>query len=478
VTNEANADDRRSGRTRWLVLILMSLVIFANYYLYDCFSTLKMTIQTGLGVSSEDYGVIQSFYNAPNTFLLMALIGGIFLDRFGIRRTGFVFTLLCALGGLVQAYGVSPTFQKGGPGYAFMGSFLTDYSPEMKMMCLGRLLFGLGAETQIVTLNKILAKWFKGKELAFAFGLNLGLARLGSGLGMQLSPRIAESSYGWNAALWLAAVIMVSGLVLFLIYMLMDYRNEKRRHGSTRENGGLELDERFRLSDVISLLANRSFVLIALLCATFYAAVFPFISTNAADLLTHKYGFGIKTAADFTSIVPYGAAVFTVLFSVFVDRKGKRATLMVGGALLLTVCHLAFALTMLTPWLIIPLFGVAFSLVPAAMWPAVPLLVEERRLGTAFGLMTWVQNLLCWGTTIAVGKVIDVTNPGVTPEILKAGTGRYDYAWAMLVYVAIGAISVVLAFALKIADRGPRSHGLELPSKDAAALNAARAEGD
>jgi MFS family permease len=212
------------------------------------------------------------------------------------------------------------------------------------------------------------------------------------------------------------------------------------------------------------------------LCATFYSAVFPFLD-YAADLLTHKYGFDVEKAGDFTALVPYGAAVFTIIFGAFVDWKGKRATLMIGGALLLTVCHLAFALTMVTPWVIIPLFGVAFSLVPAAMWPAVPLIVEERRLGTAFGLMTWVQNLFWWGTPILVGRVLDGTNPGITPEVLKAGTGRYDYTWAMLVFVGIGAIAVALAFALKITDRGPQSHGLELPSKEAAALNAARAEG-
>ena len=180
------------GAGRWIVLGLLSLVIFANYYLYDCFSTLKGTLQTELGATSTQWGLLRNFYNFPNTFLFMALLGGVFLDRFGIRRTGFVFTLFCALGGIVTAYGVSPAFSGGGLGYDLMNSFLPAYSPELKMMMLGRLLFGLGAETQLVMLNKAMAKWFMGKELAFAFGLNLGLARIGSALGMSFSPRIAE----------------------------------------------------------------------------------------------------------------------------------------------------------------------------------------------------------------------------------------------------------------------------------------------
>ena len=204
------------GAIRWVVLVLMSLVIFANYYLYDCFSTLKATLQTDLGASSTQWGLIRNFYNVPNTFLFMALLGGIFLDRFGIRRTGFVFTLLCALGGLLTAYGVSDAFRAGGFGYDLMSSFLPTYSPELKMMMLGRLLFGLGAETQIVMLNKVLAKWFMGKELALAFGLNLGFARVGSALGMSMSPRIA-ARFGFHASLWLGAVVMVSGVILFVV---------------------------------------------------------------------------------------------------------------------------------------------------------------------------------------------------------------------------------------------------------------------
>lgn len=458
------------GMMRWAVLGLMSLIIFANYYLYDCFSTLKSTLQSETGATSTQWGLIRSFYNVPNTFLFMALLGGIFLDRFGIRRTGFVFTLLCALGGIVTAYGVSDAFRAGGFGYGLMGSFLPDYSPELKMMMLGRLLFGLGAETQIVMLNKVLAKWFMGRELALAFGLNLGIARLGSALGMSLSPRIAEGA-GFNSALWVGAVVMMSGLILFLVYMVMDRRDERRRGAD--HAGKLEASEEFHARDLLDLLKYRSYIFIVLLCASFYAAVFPF-QDYLADLLKHKFGYDEVKAGDMTSLIPYAAALFTILFGAFVDKKGKRATLMLGGAALLVVTHLCFGLTTIPPVVLVPLFGISFSLVPAAMWPAVALIVEEKRLGTAYGLMTWMQNLWWWAMSLLAGLVLDRTNPGVTPETIRDGTGVYDYTATMMTLAGLGVIAFFMAIGLKAADRRKDSHGLELPSAEAAAFNEAR----
>jgi MFS family permease len=368
---------------------------------------------------------------------------------------------------------VSDTFSSGGFGYGLMNSFLPDYSPELKMMMFGRLLFGLGAETQGVMLNKVLAKWFMGKELAFAFGLNLGIARLGSALGMSLSPRIA-SRVSFNAALWVGAVVMVSGLILFMVYMIIDKRDERQRGAS--DAGKLAADEQFRISDVLDLLKNRSFVLITVLCATFYAVVFPF-QDYLADLLKHKYAFTDIKAGDMTSLIPYAAAVCTILFGAFVDKKGKRATLMLGGAGLLVFSHLCFGLTHITPWILVPLFGVAFSLLPAAMWPAVALIVEERRLGTAFGFMYWMQNLWWWAMALIAGWVLDATNPDVTPEALRAGTGVYDYTWTMMAFVALGVVALLVAIRLKVHESGPDNHALELPSGEAAAFNQTKRRG-
>ena len=468
--NDAQVVQQGRGMMRWVVLLAMSLVVFSNYYLYDCFSTLKGVLQVDLAATSTDWALIRNFYNVPNTFLFMALIGGIFLDRFGIRKTGFIFTLMCALGGIITAYGVSDAFRGGGFGYEFMGSFLPGYSPELKMMMFGRLLFGLGAETQIVMLNKVLAKWFKGKELAFAFGLNLGIARLGSALAMSISPRIA-SQFSFNSALWVGAVVMVSGLILFLVYMVIDKQDEIQQGINTSAKASA--DEEFHISDILDLFKNRSFMLMVLLCASFYAVVFPF-QDYLADLLTHKYAFSVVAAGDMTALIPYAAAICTIIFGWFVDKRGKRATLMLGGAALLVFTHLCFGLTHISPWLLVPLFGVAYSLVPAAMWPAIALIIPERRLGTAYGFMTWMQNLWWWAMALAAGWVLDRTNPDVTTETLRAGTAVYDYTWTMMIFVALGVVALLIAVMLRIHEKGPDNHALELPSGEAAALSEAR----
>jgi nitrate/nitrite transporter NarK len=309
-----------------------------------------------------------------------------------------------------------------------------------------------------------------GKELALAFGLNLGVARLGSALAMSLSPRIA-SQISFNAALWVGAVVMVSGLILFLVYMIIDKQDETQRGAG--DAGKLAAVEKFHVSDVLNLLKNRSYILMVLLCASFYAVVFPF-QDYLADLLTHKYSFTAIKAGDLTSLIPYAAAVCTIIFGWFVDKKGKRATLMLGGSVLLVVSHLCFGLTYITPWVLVPLFGVAYSLVPAAMWPAIALIVPEKWLGTAYGFMTWMQNLWWWAMALVAGWLLDKTNPGVTPETLRAGTGVYDYTWTMMAFVALGVVAVLVAVALKIHEKGPDNHALELPSGEAAAFNKAK----
>lgn len=181
----------QSPYARWGILILVGFILSVNYYFYDAFSTLKDLLTKEFGLSNTDYGLFVSFYSIPNTFLLMAVVGGIILDRWGIRRTGFMFVFFMAFGAFLTAYGASDIYQDG-IGYGFMSSYLTNYSPELKMMLTGRFFFGLGAETSIVVVSKILVKWFKGKDLALAFGLKVGFGRLGTFAALQLSPVLAK----------------------------------------------------------------------------------------------------------------------------------------------------------------------------------------------------------------------------------------------------------------------------------------------
>jgi MFS family permease len=435
-----------SRSRRWLMLLFVSVVIGTNYYAYDALSSIKETLQAELGISSTDYGLIVAFYSFPNTFLLMAVIGGIILDRWGIRKTGFLFTLFCAIGVLLTAYGASDFFRTGdGPLYRLLGTFLTNSSPELKLMIFGRLLFGLGAETSIVVINKIIAKWFKGKELAFAFAVNLAIARLGTAAALILSPVLIEAPTGWTTAVWIAAVAMATGLLFFVIYMLYDRRAE------TESSSPVADDDKFHISDITKLLRNSSFIYITLLCLTFYSAIFPF-QAFCPDLLHNKFGLSLKLSGMLSSLIIWGTIVFTPLFGWLVDRRGRRATLMFYGSAMLLGAHLVLALTHLTPYLPMFILGIALSLVPAAMWPAVPLIVDERRLGTAYGLMTSIQNIGLFAFPILAGSITDSSNPGVTIEALQRGEAALDYTYTVLMFAGLGLLGFVFAYLLRRSD--------------------------
>jgi len=397
---------------RWLVLLLTSAVMFFNYYFYDALSPLKDLMQENLGFSSSDYGTFISAYSVPNVFLAMAVLGGIILDKIGIRITGFVFILFMAIGTTITAYGATDAYLSGGFGYDFMTSFWPSISPALKMMYLGFFLFGLGAETSIVVLSKAIVKWFKGKEIALALGLNVAIGRLGTALALNLSPSLAEVQ--WTNAIWFGAMLLWIGLLTFIIYMLMDLKIDRQ----IKETLPKDAEDEFRWSDLKFLVTNRTFIFITLLCVTFYSAVFPFVK-YAPDLLMNKFNLPRQISGNISSILMYGTILLTPIFGWIADNKGKSATLMYLGSVLLIAAHLMFAKTMITPFIPIFILGVAFALVPAAMWPAVAKIVKENKIGTAYGFMFSVQNIGLWGVPILIGVVLDSSNPDYTTELTK-----------------------------------------------------------
>jgi len=399
-----------SPLARWLVLLLTSAVMFFNYYFYDALSPLKDLMQENLGFSSSDYGAFMSAYSVPNVFLAMAVLGGIILDKIGIRITGFVFILFMAIGTTITAYGASDMYLSGGFGYGFMSSFWPSISPALKMMYFGFFLFGLGAETSIVVLSKAIVKWFKGKEIALALGLNVAIGRLGTALALNLSPSLAEVQ--WTNAIWFGAMLLWIGLLTFIIYMLMDLKIDRQ----IRETIPHDPEDEFSWSDLRFLVTNRTFIFITLLCVTFYSAVFPFVK-YAPDLLMNKFNLPRQISGNISSILMYGTIVLTPIFGWIADYKGKSATLMYLGSVLLIAAHLMFAKTMITPYIPIFILGVAFALVPAAMWPAVTKIVGENKIGTAYGFMFSVQNIGLWGVPILIGVVLDSSNPDYATEL-------------------------------------------------------------
>ncbi len=433
---------------RWGILILVGFILSVNYYFYDAFSTLKDLMSIEFGFSNTQYGLFVAFYSIPNTFLLMAVIGGVILDKLGIRRTGFIFVFFMALGAFITAYGASESYGEGGFGYGFMQSFLPDYSPELKMMLVGRFFYGLGAETSIVVVSKILVKWFRGKDLALAFGLKVGFGRLGTFAALQLSPVIAMED-GLSTAIWLAAVLVGLGLLAMVIYILFDTKLNSQI-ANTEEKSE---KDKFKISDILNILNNKTFIYISLLCVTFYSAVFPFMAF-APDFFFHKFGMSYEQSGQIASLLPLGTLIFTPFFGFMIDKYGRAATAMIFGSSVLLIVYAGFIFTNIYPYVPMILLGISFSLIPAAMWPSLVKLVDYKQMGTAYGLMYSIQNLGLFGVPILAGIILDKTNPG-NPETL-------NYIPTIIMFAVLGLLGLIFAVLLKREDN-KGGYGIDLP---------------
>lgn len=440
---------RDNAFLRWLVLLLGGIVIFVNYYMYSALSPVKIILENQLGFTNTDFGMYLSVYSIPNTFFAMAVIGGIILDKIGIRKTGFLFILFMAVGGFITAYGASDYYINGGFANSFMSSFLPKYSPELKMILIGRLFYGLGAETSIVVISKILVKWFKGRNLALAFGLKIGFGRLGQMAALNLSPVLAIGVTNLGMAVWFGAILLGIGLLVFVIYMILDLKLDKQ----ISLDSELTKPDKFKFSDISDLLTNRTYIFVALLCVTFYSAVFPF-QDFATDFLYSKFNLPINKGGFIVSLIPLSTAIVTPLFGIFIDKKGKSASVMLIGALILLLVHLTFAFTTLSPYIPMIMLGIAFSLVPASMWPTVVKMVDESKIGTAYGLMYSIQNLGLWAFPLIAGMILDATNPS-NPNVK-------NYFWTMMLFAGLGLLGLLFAFLLKRDDK-KRNLGIEQP---------------
>ncbi|HQO26894.1 MAG TPA: MFS transporter, partial [Acidobacteriota bacterium] len=397
--------------------------------------------QGGLGLSGANYGLLFSAYAAANVFLVMLLLAGVLVDKLGLKISGILYGFLCFLGAFLTALGAwqgLPDLL--GPLYPWLQTaFLPDWSPELKVMLLGRTIYGVGAEAILVVNNKVLARWFKGKELAFAYGMNLTIMRLGTFLALNVQAPAAEA-WGLRGALWFAAVVMLLGFFSFFVYLALE-----RMGRPPQPAGGPAPEEAFRLREAFSF--TPSFWFISLLCVTFYSAVFPF-QAFAPDILVQKFGYTETAAGHYTSALIFGTMIFTPILGWFVDHKGKRATLMIIGSLLLIPCHLLLGYTHFPP--VVPIFfvGVALSLVPAALWAAIPMMVPESRLGTAFGVIGYIQNVGLMLFPWIAGKIADAhTVPGAD------GKPVVDYTSTMLLFAALGVLGFAFALLLKWADK-------------------------
>lgn len=404
---------------RWMVLIFISLAMFGNYYVYDSISPLARTLRDQLSFSDSQIGWLNGIYSLVN--VIMVLIGGLIIDRIGTRKSTFLFAALCLIGAVITA--VSPAFW---------------------VMLTGRLVFGLGAESLIVAVTTALAKWFRGKELSFAFGINLTIARFGSFLALNSLTWAKPLYENWQWPLLLsigAGVVCVAGPVVYWIL---------ESSAGRKYDLGEEETEKVNFRDVFKF--SKSYWYVVALCTTFYSAMFPF-QTFAIKFFEDAHGTSPELSGFLSSILTLFAMIFTPLFGLMVDRVGKRSLFMFLGSLLIIPVYLMVAYLNISLFIPMAMMGISFSLIPAVMWPSVAYIVEEKRLGTAYGLMTMIQNIGMFGFNVIIGWANDIS---------AAGPNNPDgYALGMWIFSITGLLGLVFSFLLWKAETGPKAHGLE-----------------
>ncbi len=450
--NEVKKTLRDSKSTRWLMLVILSFTMFAGYLFTEIISPLKPILERVYEWNSSDYGMVTSAYGWFNVFFVMLLIVGILLDKFGIRFSTLTSVLVMIIGGSIKyaAFkGILPT----------EGEIL-GLNSQVFFVAIGYAMFGVGVEYAGITVSKAVVKWFKGKELALAMGMQVAIARLGSFAPLAFGAKIANT-YDVPTYIFIGVVFLIIGLLGFLYYNMKD----KQLDLQIKLNDSSE-EDKFRFRDLGVIIGNRGFWYIALLCVLFYSAVFPFYKYGP-DLMVNKFGISENWAGLLPSLVPFGTMLLTPFFGNLYDKKGKGASIMVLGALLLILVHVIFYLPFITSivaaFFNVLILGVAFSLVPSAMWPSVPKIIPEKQLGSAYALIFWIQNFGLWGIPLLVGVVLDKTNPGVVAAKAAGESVNYDYSTTWIIFIVLAVLALIVSLLLKAEDKR-KGYGLELPN--------------
>lgn len=448
MTEQLNQTLRDSRAARWTALLIVSITMMFAYFFTDIMAPLESILTAsvengGHAWTSDEYGFFSGSYGFFNVFLLLLFFGGIILDKFGIRVTGILSTSLMFVGAIIKWYAVSHTFE----------GEIMGYQMQVVLACLGFATYGVGCEIAGITVTKVIAKWFKGYEMAFAMGVQVALARLGTAGALSLSLPIAMKYGGISTSIALGASLLCAGVLSFFVYCVMDKKLDK----TLNENAQNETDESFKFSHLSLLFNNRGFWYITLLCLMFYAGVFPFLKF-ATKLMVMKYGVDADLAGWIPSMLPYGTIVLTPLFGYLYDRVGRGATLMLIGSLLLTIVHIVFAIPNINSVAIavcmMVILGIAFGLVPSAMWPSVPKIIPMHLLGTAYAIIFYIQNIGLSMVPILIGKI----NQANTNE-----NGIIDYTQSMFTFASFGVIAIVISIFLLREDR-KKNYGLEKPN--------------
>lgn len=453
---------RDSKTARWTALAIVAFTIFCGYFLSDAMAPLKGMLEEKLSWSSSEYGFFTSAYGWFNVFLFFLIIGGIIADKMGVRFSGLMSASIMVAGTAIKYWAVSTHALDGQVWHILW----FDMKAQVFLAALGFAIFGVGMEVAAITVSKIIVKWFNGKEMALAMGLEMSLARLGTGLAIGTSLPIARAFDKVSAPILLALVLLCIGLVSFFVYTFFDKKLDAEDAAFNKANAVVDSEESFRMSDIWKIITNKGWWYIAILCVLFYSAVFPFLK-YAQDLMVNKFGVAEKLAGAIPMMLPFGTIILTPFFGNLYDRKGKGATIMLLGAAILVFVHSLFSIPFLNQvpvaiFLTIVL-GIGFSLVPSAMWPSLPKIIPEKQLGTAYSMIFWVQTWGVMGVPALIGWILD--KYCITGQIMKNGisVNIYNYTIPMLIFTLLGVLAIVFALLLKAEDK-KKGYGLELPN--------------
>ena len=450
---------------RWGAMVLIALMMLFAHMFVDVISPLQEIIQKTHGWTPDVFGSCMGSEYLLNV-LGFLIVAGIILDKMGIRFTGELSATLMFLGACIKFYAVSDWFA-GSALEGWLNSWWVDMPGSAKLASLGFMIFGCGCEMAGITASKALAKWFEGKEMALAMGLEMALARVGVFFIFTISPRLAGAIDPTvvKPVAFCTALLLI-GLICFTIFCFMDKKFDKQL-GADAVQG--ESEEEFKLADVVNIFKSKLFWIVAMLCVLYYSAIFPF-QKFAANMLQSNLNISATTAADIFRWFPIGAACITPLLGWFLDKKGKGATMLILGSLLMIVCHLTFALVLplypskVVAYAAIILLGISFSLVPASLWPSIPKIMDKRFLGSAYSLIFWVQNFGLSGTPMLIGWALEKSNPGVAEQIAAGAEGvAYNYTLPMLIFASLGGLALLFSLWLKSMDKR-KGYGLELPN--------------
>lgn len=453
---------------RWTALILLASAMFFAYIFVDILSPLQEFLQTQRGWDPVAYGHYAGSEPFLNVFVFFLIFAGIILDKMGVRFTAVLSGAVMVLGAGINYYAVSDFFVGSSLETFFTNTlnlsqtwwnvtpFYAGMPASAKLSAIGFMIFGCGAEMAGITVSRGIVKWFKGKEMALAMGIEMAIARVGVAVVVVASPALAAiKPISVSRPVAFELVLLCIGLICFFVYCFMDKKLDAQ--GVEEEK-----DDPFKVSDISKILSLKVFWLVALLCVLYYSAIFPF-QKYAINMLQCNLHFSAADAGLVFFVFPLGAAAVTPFLGNYLDHKGKGASMLILGAILMIVCHLVFAFVVpATQSVVITLtavivLGISFSLVPAALWPSVPKLIDEKLIGSAYALIFWIQNIGLYAFPMIIGSVLSASNPGITDPL------QYNYTIPMCVFASLGVMALFLGFALKALDK-KKGYGLEAPN--------------